>query len=346
MTSEHHESTAADAGESVTPILDVTDLEVSYRINGEWCPVVRSASLTVGPNEVVGLVGESGSGKSVTAMACIGMTPHLGGRITGGEIVFDGSDVTALNEKGWAQLRGRVVSAIFQQPTRTLNPAFTIGQQIAETARLQLGCSKSEAWDRAVDVLERVHITRPAERARQYPHEFSGGMCQRVAIAMAMVGEPRLIIADEPTTALDPTVQRRVLELLLEVQQQTGVGILLITHDLGIVAQTCQRVAVMYAGTVVERQSVEDIFVRPQHPYTSGLVESIPHRGTVSGRLGTIPGHVVPPDVELPGCRFEPRCPHATERCLDGAPPVIPVGIGMTRCVRHAELSLAGVAER
>jgi peptide/nickel transport system ATP-binding protein len=328
-----------------TPVLDVADLEVSYRINDHWTRVVRSASLSVRPDEVVGLVGESGSGKTVTAMACIGMTRHLGGRVTGGRITLDGQDVTTASEKRWSRLRGGVVGAVFQQPTRSLNPAYTIGAQIAETAQRHLRCSKAEAWQRAVDMLDRVHIQRPKERAKQYPHQFSGGMCQRAAIALAMVASPKLIIADEPTTALDPTVQRRVLELLLEVQRDTGVGILLITHDLGLVAQTCDRVAVMYAGSVVERQGVEGVFVDPQHPYTSGLIQAIPQRGAVAGRLGTIPGHVVPPDMELPGCRFHPRCPYGTAACEAGEPELVELRDGVSsRCVRVQELSLTGVA--
>jgi oligopeptide/dipeptide ABC transporter ATP-binding protein len=327
-----------------TPVLEVTDLEVSYRINDDWCRVVRSASLAVAPDEVVGLVGESGSGKTVTAMACIGMTRHLGGRVSGGQIVLDGQDVTAASEKRWSRLRGGVVGAVFQQPTRSLNPAYTIGAQIAETAQRHLRCSKKEAWERAVDMLDRVHIPRPKERAKQFPHQFSGGMCQRAAIALAMVAAPKLIIADEPTTALDPTVQRRVLELLLEVQRDTGVGILLITHDLGLVAQTCDRVAVMYAGSVVERQAVDGIFVDPQHPYTSGLIQAIPQRGAVAGRLGTIPGHVVAPDMELGGCRFHPRCPFGAPECEQGEPALIAIAEGVSsRCVRVHELDLKGV---
>lgn len=325
------------------PILEISDLEISYRINGDWTRVVRSASLSVGANEVVGLVGESGSGKTVTAMACIGMTPHLGGRVTSGRIDIEGRDATSLDERGWSRLRGGVVSTVFQQPTRCLNPAYTVGQQIASTARMHLGCSRAEAWDVAVQMLERVHISRPQERAKQYPHEFSGGMCQRVAIALAMVASPKLIIADEPTTALDPTVQRRVLELLLEVQADTGVGILLITHDLGVVAEMCNRVAVMYAGSVVEHQDVENLFASPRHPYTSGLVQAIPRRGSVS-RLGTIAGHVPPPEVELPGCRFAPRCGYRRDICDLEEPALIDLGGGAcSRCVRTLELSLEGV---
>jgi peptide/nickel transport system ATP-binding protein len=338
------DTTVVASAPSGTPVLDVSDLEVQFRINDEWCRVVRSASLTVRPDEVVGLVGESGSGKTVTAMACIGMTRHLGGRVSSGRIVLAGEDVTTAGEKRWTRLRGSVVGAVFQQPTRSLNPAFTVGTQIAETARRHLRCSKKEAWQRAVDMLDRVHIQRPAERAKLYPHQFSGGMCQRAAIALAMVGEPRLIIADEPTTALDPTVQRRVLELLLEVQRDSGIGILLITHDLGVVAQTCDRVAVMYAGSVVERQDVGGVFVSPHHPYTSGLIQAIPQRGAVSGRLGTIPGHVVPPDMELPGCRFHPRCPYGTPACEQGEPALLALADGASaRCVRVAELDLSGV---
>jgi oligopeptide/dipeptide ABC transporter ATP-binding protein len=325
-------------------LLDVIDLEVTYDIDRRPCRVVRDASLSVGPGEIVGLVGESGSGKTVTAMACIGMTSHLGGKVTSGQILLDGRDVTRLDEATWRSLRGRFVGAVFQHPTRTLNPAFSIGYQLADTARRHLHCSRAEAWDRAVDALDRVHIARPAAMAKQYPHQFSGGMCQRAAIALAIVGEPRLIIADEPTSALDQTVQRKVLELLLDIRDTSGIGVLFITHDLGVVGETCDRVAVMYSGSVVEQQNVVDLFVRPRHPYTSGLLRSIPEGDVTTGRFAAIAGNVMPPDFEVTGCRFEPRCSFATEACLLGEPILRNVGTHVrSRCVRAEELHLEGV---
>ena len=335
---------ATGASTETTSILELHELEVSYRIEGVLTPVVRSASFSVGRDEIVGLVGESGSGKTVTAMASLGLTSSLGGRVTGGRIVLDGQDVTDLSDAKWQRLRGRVAGLVLQQPTRSLNPAFTVGTQIAEAARRHLGLTRKDAWARAVAMLDRVHIAKADGRANDYPHQFSGGMCQRVAIALALVSSPKLLIADEPTTALDVTVQKRILDLLLELREDSGFAVLLITHDLGIVAQTCDRVAVMYAGEVVERAPVIDLFVSPQHPYTDGLLGSIPKRGRSIGELVAIPGQVPPPDLMPEGCRFHPRCDHCVEKCTTGTPELFEVTPGRwTRCVRAGELELSGV---
>lgn len=295
--------TAPDPG----PLLVVDDLSVAFGSGPRSLTVVRSASVTVDPGRVVGVVGESGSGKTVTAMASVGLIGRLGGRIAGGRVVVDGQDVTRLPERDWSRLRGRVVGMVFQQPTRSLNPAFTVGEQIAEVARRHLGASRQDAWDRAVDMLDKVHIPRAAERAKDYPHQLSGGMCQRVAIAMALVCEPKLLIADEPTTALDVTVQRRILDLLLELQASMGIAVLFITHDLGVVAEVCDEVAVMYAGEVVERGDVADVFAAPTHPYTAGLMAALPTGDGNVRVLSAIPGQVPSAGEMPPGCRFAPR---------------------------------------
>jgi oligopeptide/dipeptide ABC transporter ATP-binding protein len=266
----------------------------------------------------------------------------MGGEITAGRIRLEGRDVTHLTERQWSDVRGRQVSMIFQQPIRSLNPAYTVGDQIAEAARRHFGIGRKEAWARAVEMLDRVHIPRPAERATMYPHQLSGGMCQRVMISMALVCRPKVLIADEPTTALDVTVQRRILELLHEIQAEMGIGIVFITHDLGVIAQMADTVAVMYAGEVVEHAAVRDLFERPRHPYTAGLLASIPTGGL--RRLGAIPGRVPSPTQMPAGCRFHPRCAHSMEEtCTTGGPfDLVPLGNSTSRCVRARELTLAG----
>jgi oligopeptide/dipeptide ABC transporter ATP-binding protein len=291
-----------------TPLLDVRDVSVTFTSERRRLTVVRSASVSVAPGQVVGLVGESGSGKTVTAMASIGLISRLGGEVTGGQIILDGRDVTHLSERAWSQLRGSLVGMVFQQPTRCLNPAFTVGEQIAEVVRRHRQASRQEAWTQAVDMLQRMHIIRADERANDYPHQLSGGMCQRVAIAMALVCQPKLLIADEPTTALDVTVQRKILDLLLELRETMGIGVLFITHDLGVIAEMCDEVAVMYAGEVVERGEVNALFSSPKHPYTAGLLGALPVAGGNVQVLRSIPGQVPSAANMPPGCRFAPRC--------------------------------------
>jgi peptide/nickel transport system ATP-binding protein len=328
----------------VSTLLDVQDLQVSFNYNGRWTPTIQSASFSLQRGRVLGLVGESGSGKTVTAMAVMGLINGVGGRVTAGSIHFDGRDVTNLGKKDWSDLRGKRLGMIFQQPMRALNPAFTVGEQIAEVIRRHNKVSRAEASKRAVEMLDSVHIADASNRAKSYPHQLSGGMCQRVMIAMALVNNPDLLIADEPTTALDVTVQKRVLDLIREVQVDRGIGVLFITHDLGVVAEMCDDVAVMYAGEVVERGAIDRVFECPVHPYTEGLLASVPRSG-VTGRLGSIPG-VVPPPYDMPtGCRFAPRCSYVVEgACTSRALDLHPSGTGRwSRCARVAELSLRGV---
>ncbi|HRD99811.1 MAG TPA: ABC transporter ATP-binding protein, partial [Ilumatobacteraceae bacterium] len=306
-------------------VLAIDDLAVGFPIGGRIVNVVESASLTVEQGAIVGLVGESGSGKTVSAMTAAGLLRALGGTVTRGSISFLGQDVTNLSERDWVRIRGRDIGVVFQNPTRTLNPAFRIGEQLAEVVRRHEGVSRSAAWKRAVEMLDRVGIADAERRARDYPHQFSGGMCQRVAIAMAIICHPKLLIADEPTTALDVTVQRHILDLLLELRRESGVSILLITHDLGVVAHTCDDVAVMYAGQVVERGKVHPLFASPQHPYTTGLLNALPN-GSVGGLPTAIPGQVPAPTRMPTGCRFAPRCGHAEHRpsrTRRGARPVV-----------------------
>jgi len=329
---------------AVAPLLSVADLSVGFGSGDRRVVAVRSASFEVGPGEVVGLVGESGSGKTVTSLAVMGLLGGLGGSVLGRRVEFHGADITRLSERQWLQLRGRKISMIFQQPARALDPAFTVGDQIAEGIRAHLSVSRKEAWRRAVEMLDRVHIANAAARAHDYPHTFSGGMCQRVMIAIALACDPELLIADEPTTALDVTVQSKILDLIEEVRRASGIAVLYITHDLGVVAETCQRVTVMYAGETVEEASVGDLFGRPRHPYTAGLLSAIPRPGR-GKRMVAIPGNIPPPHLMPSGCRFHPRCPHAVEGMCDvGSKDLQVTGDGrVTRCVRATDLHLPGV---
>jgi len=329
------------------PLLDVGGLNVEFRSGRGWLRVVDDVSFAVGRSQTIGLVGESGSGKTVSALAVMGLAESLGARVSARSISFEGQELTKLRRSAMNRLRGDRIGMIFQQPIRSLNPAYTVGDQIAETVRRFRKVSRKQAWRRAVEMLDRVHIARASERAKEYPHTFSGGMCQRVMIAMALACEPSLLIADEPTTALDVTVQSRILNLLRELQHDTGVAMLFISHDLGVIAEMCEAVVVMYAGQVVEHAPIDPLFYAPKHPYTDGLLGSIPRVG-YSKRLTTIPG-TVPNMSELPaGCRFHPRCVHAVAGRCDGIEPVLePLGGGQgARCLRVHELSLAGLVGR
>ncbi|MCW0213474.1 MAG: ABC transporter ATP-binding protein [Pseudonocardia sp.] len=323
-------------------LLAVENLSVAFAERRSWSTVVDDVSFEVAAGTTLGLVGESGSGKTVTALSIMGLTRAQGARVSGA-VRFDGQDLAVLDEDALADIRGARIGMVFQQASRTLDPAFTVGEQIAETVRRHTGASRRDAWDRAVEMLQRVHIPRPVERALQYPHEFSGGMAQRVVIAMALSCSPAMVIADEPTTALDVTVQARILELLRELQDDTGVAIVLISHDLGVIAEMADRVAVMYAGQIVEQAPIEELFVGPRHPYSSGLMGAIPVVGQ-GRRLVDIPGVVPPPQSFPAGCRFHPRCPHAEPGRCDAAPPPLErVDAHEVRCVRTGELSLPGV---
>jgi oligopeptide/dipeptide ABC transporter ATP-binding protein len=323
-------------------LLRLDGISVSFARRGDWVEVVSGVDLIVRAHETVGLVGESGSGKSVTCMTAAGLIRDLGGRLTSGRVFLDGEDVTNAPEKRLRQLRSSFVSAIFQQPTRSLNPAYTVGDQVAEVLRIKRGMGRKEAWAEAVSLLDRVHIDRAAERAHDYPHMLSGGMCQRVMIAIAIACRPRLLIADEPTTALDTTVQRQVLNLLDELKKELGLGVLYVSHDLGVVREIAERTVVMYAGQVVEESPTDDAFRRPKHPYTHGLISSTPGLNP-KDRLGYIPGSV-PDMAELPsGCRFHPRCPWSVEACTTAPVELLPVGERRAaRCIRTEELDLRG----
>jgi oligopeptide/dipeptide ABC transporter ATP-binding protein len=294
------------------PLLEIQDLSVEFRLNSRAARAVDEVSLEVRPGEMLGVVGESGSGKSVTALAVMRLIPSPPGRIVGGRILFDGQDLLALPEREMRDLRGGAIAMVFQDPLTSLNPVLTVGFQIVEAIRLHQGVGREEAWTRAVEALRLVRIPDPAVRARQYPHQLSGGQRQRVMIAMAFSCRPRLVIADEPTTALDVTVQRQVLQLMRRLRQEFDTAIMLITHDLGVVAETCDRVAVMYGGRVVETAPVTELFAHPRHPYTQALLASVPRLDAEPGdRLLSIAGQ--PPDLlSIPtGCPFRPRCPDA-----------------------------------
>ncbi len=278
-------------------------------------------SFNIDEGETLGLVGESGCGKSVTALSIMRLISSPPGKVVGGEILFRGKDLLKLNGAAMRKIRGNEISMIFQEPMTSLNPVFTIGNQIGEAIRLHQGLGKKETKEKTVEMLRLVRIADPERRISDYPHQLSGGMRQRVMIAMALSCNPSLLIADEPTTALDVTIQAQILELMSELQEKLGMSLLLITHDLGVVAEQADEVAIMYAGKIVERAETKDIFNRPQHPYTVGLLNSLPGVGGLKKkRLVAIPG-VVPSPLELPsGCRFRDRCPKAAGRCAEAEP--------------------------
>ncbi|MFG0261732.1 MAG: ABC transporter ATP-binding protein [Novipirellula sp. JB048] len=321
------------------PILEVDDLQVSFRTDDGIVRAVRGVSFDIRAGETVGIVGESGSGKSVTNLALMGLVPKPPGRIDGGRALYEGRDLLKMNESQLRTIRGRKIAMIFQDPMTALNPLMTIEQQLCETTRLHLGLTQKQARARAVEMLEMVGISSPAKRLRDYPHQFSGGMRQRVMIAMALSCEPDVLIADEPTTALDVTIQAQILDLLADLQKRRGTSIILITHDLGVVAGVCHRVLVMYAGRVVEKAPVQDLFASPKHPYTLGLLNSLPRFDQVQSQsLQAIPGQ--PPDLaRIPeGCSFRDRCPYSIEKCQTIDPPLAPSGEGrLAACLVDVE---------
>ncbi|MDP9820842.1 ABC transporter ATP-binding protein [Nocardioides massiliensis] len=320
-------------------LLSVKDLSVEFRVGGSWTPVVTDVSFDVARGQVVGLVGESGSGKSVSCFSVLRLLDQRVGRVARGSIEFKGRDLVTLDDRALSDVRGNEIGMIFQEPMTSLNPAFTVGMQIAEVVRRHRGGSRSAARQRAVEVLDMVGIPRAAQRIHQYPHEFSGGMRQRVMIAMALAVEPDLLIADEPTTALDVTIQAQILDLLREFAADLGMGVALVTHDLGVVADICDDVVVMYAGQVVEHAECFDLFARPRHPYTAALMGSMPQ---VDGRGGetVIPGHPPLPTEYPAGCRFAPRCAHVRPACEAAPIPLLPTVTGSSRCIRVDELAL------
>jgi oligopeptide/dipeptide ABC transporter ATP-binding protein len=332
--------------ERTGPLIDVRGLTVEFLSQSGRFAAVNGVDFSIACGETFALVGESGSGKSVTSLSIMGLLDRRKSRI-GGEILFrdrDGStrDLAALDAKAMGRMRGGQISMIFQEPMTSLNPVQTAGAQIAEVIRLHQGVSPSVAKARAVEMLEAVEIPDTRRRAAAYPHEMSGGMRQRVLIAMALACKPRLLIADEPTTALDVTVQLQILNLLKRFQSELGMGVLFITHNLGVVAEIADRVGVMYGGQIVETARVDALFARPRHPYTRGLLESLPQGGWTPGermRLKAIPGAVIDPRRPPPGCAFEPRCAFAIEACCEAPPPLVAISAGqLSRCLRWATL--------
>ncbi|WP_413084543.1 ABC transporter ATP-binding protein [Thermaerobacter composti] len=315
------------------PLLEVQNLTAGFLTAQGPLVAVDDVSFHVDVGETVCLVGESGSGKSVTSLAIMRLLEYDNGAIFGGRILLDGTDLVGLSQAAMRRIRGRHVAMVFQEPMTALNPVFPVGDQIAEAVMLHEGKGRAEAWARAVEMLRLVGIPEPEVRARQYPHQFSGGMRQRAMIAMALACRPRLLIADEPTTALDVTIQAQILELLRRLKAEMGMAILLITHDMGVAAEMADRIVVLYAGRVVEEGPVERIFERPAHPYTAGLLASVPDlEGPRPRRLRAIPGAVPSIDRMPPGCRFHPRCPLAEERCRREAPPLRPWEEGRVAC--------------
>ena len=306
------------------PVLSVRDLKTYFVTPAGTARAVDGVSWELRPGETLAVVGESGSGKTVTSLSILRLIPEPPGHVLPGSLIeFEGRNLLTLSPPELRAVRGNGIAMVFQEPTVSLNPVFTVGDQIAEVARVHLGLSRVEARARAVEMLEQVGVPDAARRADEYPHQLSGGTCQRVMIAMALICHPKVLIADEPTTALDVTVQAQILELLERKQAELGMAVLLITHDLGIVAGVADRVAVMYGGQVVETAATRDLFAHPLHPYTAGLLASVPRLDGGRGRLSGIPGGVPPATAWPSGCRFHPRCPHAWDRCRTDEPPLL-----------------------
>ncbi|CAM3536205.1 MULTISPECIES: ABC transporter ATP-binding protein [Paenibacillus] len=306
-------------------LLEVKGLKTEFKRDGSSVLAVAGVDFHINKGEVLGLVGESGCGKSVTSLSIMRLLKDTPGRIAGGSVLFEGKDLVQLPEKDMRRYRGNELAMIFQEPMTSLNPVLRIGKQLEESIMLHLGYSRKKAREHAIESLKLVGIPRADEVVDDYPHQLSGGMRQRVMIAMAMACNPKLLIADEPTTALDVTIQAQILELMNRLKKEQNMGMLLITHDLGVVAEMCDRVVVMYAGRVVEEASVTELFENPQHPYTKGLIASVPKLRQKVHRLESIPGNV--PDLRnMPqGCKFAPRCPYVMERCLSQEPQLLPV---------------------
>jgi len=335
------QSQPADEATTSAALLEVAGLHVEFITDGVWVPAVEDVSFHVGTGETLALVGESGCGKTVSSLAIMRLIPRSNGRVSAGSVTFDGQDLLRIPNDDLRRVRGDQIAMVFQEPMTSLNPAFTIGDQISYAVRAHRACTKAQARARALEVLDRVGIPDAARRLDDYPHAFSGGMRQRAMIAMALSCDPRLLIADEPTTALDVTVQAQIIELLRSLRDQTGMAVLFVTHDLGVVADLCDRVAVMYAGQVVEHADVEQLFRRPRHPYTEGLLASMPQVATPGKRLTVIRGQVPRPGSVPTGCRFRSRCDYATPACEADPMPLVPLDNGgSVRCVRHDELVL------
>ena len=319
---------------SDTPnLLEVKDLVVEFSTERGTIRAIDGISFDIPEGGTLGVVGESGCGKSVTALSVMRLVPTPPGTISGGPILYQGNNLLTASESEMREVRGNNISMIFQEPMTSLNPVFTAGEQVAEAVRLHQGKSRREAMDVAIEMFKLTGIPSPHERVRNYPHEMSGGMRQRVMISMALACRPKLLIADEPTTALDVTIQAQILELLNDLQRELGMSIMLITHDLGVVAESCDNVIVMYAGRVVEQATTKDLFSNPRHPYTLGLMNSIPGAsGDGASRLQEIPG-MVPSLHDLPkGCKFQDRCPSVDQQCRDSEPELVTLGASKVRC--------------
>ena len=317
-------------------LLDIRGLKTHFKTEDGWLHAVDGVDIAIDAGETVCIVGESGCGKSVTAKTVMKLIDMPPGKIVAGQVLWQGRDLVPVGNDEMRRIRAREIAIIFQEPMTSLNPVYTVGEQIAESVRLHMGLSKAEAMNRAVDMLKLVRIPTPERRVRDYPHQFSGGMRQRVMIAIALACDPKLLIADEPTTALDVTIQAQILDLMGELKDRLGMAVMLITHAMGVVAEVAQRVVVMYAGRVIEEATVEELFAHPRHPYTQGLIRSIPridmaatHKVRLEAIRGTVPKLVAPVSGGLPvGCRFAPRCKYAMPACVEATPPLRDVGNG------------------
>jgi len=325
------------------PLLDIRGLKTHFKTDDGWLHAVDGVDLAIDAGETVCVVGESGCGKSVTAKTVMKLIDMPPGKIVAGQVLWQGRDLVPLGPEEMQKIRAKEIAIVFQEPMTSLNPVYTVGTQIAESIRLHEGLSKREALNRAVEMLKLVNIPTPERRVNDYPHQFSGGMRQRVMIAIALACNPKLLIADEPTTALDVTIQAQILDLMVELKERMGMAIMLITHAMGVVAETAQRVVVMYAGKVVEEASVEDLFARPRHPYTQGLIRSIPridtaatHKVRLEAIAGTVPKLINPAE----GCRFADRCKHAMPACRTATPALVEAKPGhKVACILEAALA-------
>jgi peptide/nickel transport system ATP-binding protein len=325
------------------PLLEIRGLKTYFATDYGMVQAVDGVDLVIGRGETVGVVGESGCGKTVTALSVLKLIPMPPGRIVAGQILWQGRDLVPLRPQDMRDIRAREIAIVFQEPMTSLNPVYTVGAQIAEVVRRHTGLGRRAALARTIDMLGLVQIPNPKRRVHDYPHQFSGGMRQRVMIAMALSCDPKLLIADEPTTALDVTIQAQILELLADLKSRLGMAIMLITHAMGVVAETAQRVVVMYAGKVIEESTVDKLFSRPRHPYTQGLIRSIPRIDLAATRKvrletigGTVPSLLSPP----PGCRFAPRCRYAEPICREAVPPLREIEPGhKVACVRAEEIA-------
>ena len=319
-------------------ILEIKDLCVEFQTVEGTVHAVDHLNYTLHKGEKLGIVGESGSGKSVSSLGMMQLIPNPPGRITGGEILYHGKDLVKASEKEMQKIRGNEISMIFQEPMTSLNPIIKCGKQIAESLRLHRGMKKKEAMEEAVRMMRAVGIANPEVRVHEYPHQMSGGMRQRVMIAMALACQPQILIADEPTTALDVTIQAQILDLIRELNESMGTSVVFITHDLGVVSELCDTVIVMYTGHIVEQAPVKELFESPKHPYTKGLLNAIPKITRERNPLETIEGMVPNPTERIEGCSFSPRCPYATDQCRKAEPPMAELSDGrLVRCWQYAK---------